>query len=59
MEQKTLVCVCPECKNMVDLSRYPNLKVGDVIECQTCGVTLEVKNIGGGQVEVDIVDEGK
>ncbi|MDO8575616.1 MAG: lysine biosynthesis protein LysW [bacterium] len=52
-------CVCPECKNEVDLSKYPNLEVGNVIECQMCGVTLEVKNINEGKVETEIVDEGK
>ncbi|MDE1975242.1 MAG: hypothetical protein KGI49_01890 [Patescibacteria group bacterium] len=52
-------CVCPECKNTVDLSRYPNLAVGMVIECNHCGMTLLVKNLANGIVETDIVDEGK
>ena len=40
-----MLCVCPECKNTIDLSRYPNLTTGMVIECNHCGMTLLVKNI--------------
>lgn len=51
---------CPECKNPIDFSRYPDLKVGMIVECDTCGMTLLVKAIGdAGAVELDIVDEGK
>jgi Zn ribbon nucleic-acid-binding protein len=50
---------CPECKNSVDLSAYPNLAVGHVVECNSCGMTLMVKNIEGNEVMVEIVDEGK
>lgn len=53
------ICVCPECKNTVDLSRYPNLAAGMVIECNHCGMTLSVKNITDGKVQTEIVDEGK
>jgi len=52
-------CVCPECKNVVDLSRYPNLVGGMVIECNHCGMTLLVKEIAGGTIKTEIVDEGK
>jgi DNA-directed RNA polymerase subunit RPC12/RpoP len=51
--------ICPECKNDIDLSRYPMLKEGMVIECNVCGITLLVKKIGNGNVETEIVDEGK
>jgi hypothetical protein len=52
--------VCPECKNDVDLSKYPNLAVGMVVECNHCGMTLSVKEISdSGEVKADIVDEGK
>jgi DNA-directed RNA polymerase subunit RPC12/RpoP len=52
--------VCPECKNTVDLSRYPSITTGMVIECNHCGMTLLVKEIeASGNVKVDIVDEGK
>ncbi len=53
-------CICPECKNSVDLSAYPNLAVGHVIECSVCGITLEVTAIDeAGKLTTEIVDEGK
>ena len=52
-------CVCPECKNDIDMSKYPDLAVGHVIECNTCGIMLEVNKIEGTMVETEIVDEGK
>ncbi|MEI6304710.1 MAG: hypothetical protein WCP09_01685 [Candidatus Taylorbacteria bacterium] len=52
--------ICPECKNSVDLARYPNVAPGMVIECNHCGMTLLVKEIEStGNVKTDIVDEGK
>jgi DNA-directed RNA polymerase subunit RPC12/RpoP len=60
LKTMNMQCVCPECKNTVDLSRYPNLAVGMVIECNHCGMTLVVKNIADdGAVKTEIVDEGK
>ncbi len=50
---------CPECKNDVDLSSYPNLAKDQVIECGTCGITLMVTNIEGDKVEAEVTDEGK
>ncbi|MEY2664881.1 MAG: hypothetical protein RIT04_689 [Candidatus Parcubacteria bacterium] len=52
-------CVCPECKNQVDLTRYSDIKEGVVIECNFCGITLEVVNVLDGNVVTEIVDEGK
>jgi hypothetical protein len=51
--------LCPECKNPVDLSSYKELKVGQIIECGTCGISLIVTNIEKDIVTVEIVDEGK
>lgn len=51
--------VCPECKNEVNLSAYPNLEVDNVIECDVCGISLLVTAINGDVVETEIVDEGK
>lgn len=51
--------ICPECKNEVDLSRYPNLAVGNVIECDICGISLMITSINGEEVQTEIVDEGK
>lgn len=53
------LCVCPECKNTLDLSRYPTIASGMVIECNHCGMTLLVKEISGGSIKTEIVDEGK
>ena len=53
------LCVCPECKNTIDLSRYPNLMEGMVIECNHCGMTLSVQKIENGTVTTEIVEEGK
>lgn len=51
--------VCPECKNEVNLSSYPNLTVGNIIECDVCGITLLVNNISGDTVTCEVTDEGK
>lgn len=51
--------ICPECKNTVDLSKYPNLDKEHVIECNMCGISLLVKDVKDGHVDVEIVDEGK
>lgn len=53
------LCICPECKNTIDLSRYPNVVVGMIIECNHCGMTLNVKEIVDGNIKTEIVDEGK
>ncbi len=55
-----MTLTCPECKNHVDLSLYPNLVVDQIIECETCGITLMITNIdSSGEVLAEIVDEGK
>ena len=51
--------ICPECKNEVDLSNIQNLQVEHIIECNHCGITLQVTEIINEDVKVDIVDEGK
>jgi ribosomal protein L37AE/L43A len=53
------LCICPECKNTIDLSRYPNVVIGMIIECNHCGMTLNVKEIVDGNIKTEIVDEGK
>ena len=52
-------CVCPECKNEIDISLHPTIAVGYVIECPTCGIVLEVRSMDGNEVKTEIVDEGK
>lgn len=51
--------ICPECKNSIDLSVYPDLSIDQIIECNLCGITLQVTAIEGEAVSVEIVDEGK
>ena len=51
--------VCPECKNDIDLSPYPNLAKEHVIECNFCGITLQIMETSGDQVLAEVVDEGK
>lgn len=50
---------CPECKNDIDLSRYPSVKEGMIIECNHCGITLLVKSTADEMISTEIVDEGK
>jgi len=50
---------CPECKNEVDLNTHPELKKGDVVECNHCGITQAVTAIEDGVVKTEITDEGK
>ena len=51
--------ICSECKNDIDLGRYPSLKEGMIIECNHCGITLLVKKMTLGGIITEIVDEGK
>ncbi|MEK7131842.1 MAG: hypothetical protein AAB797_03910 [Patescibacteria group bacterium] len=51
--------ICPECKNEVDFSVYPNLAVGNVIECNVCGITLLVNKMEANEIVCEVVDEGK
>ena len=59
LKSENSLCVCPECKNPVNLSRYPSLAAGMVIECDRCGMTLLVKEVSADKVTTEIVDEGK
>ena len=51
--------ICPECKNKIDLSIYPNLAKDQIIECGICGISLLVSSIEGENVNAEVVDEGK
>ncbi len=51
--------ICPECKNEVNLSNYPDLAAEHVIECDICGITLEIIDISGDEIKAEVVDEGK
>jgi lysine biosynthesis protein LysW len=50
---------CPECQNEVNLTSYINLAVGNVVECDVCGITLMINKMDGDAVGAEVVDEGK
>lgn len=50
---------CPECKNQVDLSPYPDLSIEQVVECDVCGISLMITNMDSDLVQAEVVDEGK
>lgn len=51
--------ICPECKNEVELSNYSKLDIGQIVECNHCGITLEIVDMNAGEFQAEIVDEGK
>ena len=51
--------ICPECKNEVDLSAYPDMAKDDVIECDKCGISLQIIGIEESEAFAEVVDEGK
>ena len=51
--------ICPECKNIMDISKYPSVKEGMVIECNHCGITLLIKDTRDENLSTEIIDEGK
>lgn len=51
--------VCPECKNDVNLSLFPDLAPEHVLECDVCGITLLVNEMSGEDVKTEVIDEGK
>ncbi|MFH1789727.1 MAG: hypothetical protein ABH832_01525 [bacterium] len=50
---------CPECKNQIDLSRYADLQVESVVECDICGITLQITSLNNDKAEAEVIDEGK
>ncbi|MBU4369794.1 hypothetical protein KKG58_03490 [Patescibacteria group bacterium] len=54
-----MTLVCPECKNNIELADSTDLSVGSVLECNTCGITLEVGKIDNRKVSLEVIDEGK
>ena len=51
--------ICPECKNNINVSDISEIKEGSIIECDTCGITLEISEIEGDNVKLEVIDEGK
>lgn len=57
--QRSMKLTCPECKNDVDTSLYPNVAKDQVVECDVCGITLLVTDIADGAITTEVMDEGK
>lgn len=55
-----ITITCPECGNEITLEAREYV-VGDIIECPTCGTTLEVVAVDSAtkSVEVEIIEEEK
>lgn len=52
--------ICPECKNEITIDNPSDVSAGTIVECETCGITLEVSSIDeNGKIEFEIIDEGK
>ncbi len=51
--------ICPECKNNINVPDVSDIKEGSIIECDTCGITLEVSEVDGKDVKLEVIDEGK
>ncbi len=51
--------ICPECKNEIKIENPQDLKKGTILECNTCGITLEVTGVNDEKVDLEIIDEGK
>lgn len=51
--------ICPECKNDVDLSKYPGLQNDQTLECNVCGITLLITAVAGENIQAEVADEGK
>lgn len=52
--------ICPECKNEIEIKNPQDVSVGTIIECNTCGITLEVSGLNdNGEIRFEVIDEGK
>ncbi len=55
------MAICPECEFEIDVDEY-DVDRGDTLECDNCGVTLEIINLNPIEFEVasdDDEDEDK
>jgi len=60
LELNDMKPICPECKNEIMINNPSDVSEGTIIECNTCGITLEVSNIDeNGKMRFEIIDEGK
>lgn len=45
-----IVTTCPDCEAEIEIP--DDVMVGEIIECEDCGLELEVETIKGNQVEI-------
>ena len=50
------MAICPECEFEIDVDEY-DVDRGDTLECDTCGVTLEIVGLNPIELEVASDDE--
>jgi len=48
------MAICPECEFEIDVDEY-DVDRGDTIECDNCGVTLEI--IGLNPIELEVASD--
>lgn len=50
------MAICPECEFEIDVDEY-DVDRGDTLECDNCGVTLEIVGLNPIELEVESDDE--
>jgi alpha-aminoadipate carrier protein LysW len=48
------MAICPECEFEIDVDEY-DVERGDTLDCDNCGVTLEI--IGLNPIELDVASD--
>lgn len=49
--------ICPECQNENEIPA--DSKVGDVVECDFCGIEFEIVAIENGEFVLQVIEEEK
>jgi alpha-aminoadipate carrier protein LysW len=52
--EEAVMAICPECEFEIDIDEY-DVDRGDTLECDNCGVTLEI--IGLNPIEFEVASE--
>jgi alpha-aminoadipate carrier protein LysW len=50
------MAICPECEFEIDVDEY-DVERGDTLECDNCGVTLEIISLNPIEFEVESDDD--
>jgi alpha-aminoadipate carrier protein LysW len=50
------MAICPECEFEIDVDEY-DVDRGDTLDCDNCGVTLEIIGLNPIELEVESDDE--